>query len=43
MMSMGNMAGMGWMMMGGMWLVWLLVVAGLVLSVLALVKYLRST
>lgn len=42
MMDMGNMGGMGWMMMGGMWLIWLLVAAGLVLGVLALVKYLRG-
>lgn len=36
------MDGMGWMMAGGMWLVWLLVVAVLVLGIAALVKYLRS-
>ena len=42
MMNMGNLGGMGWMMMGGMGLIWLLIVAGLVLGVLALVKYLRG-
>lgn len=36
-----NMDGMGWM-MGGMGLVWLLVVVVLVLLIPALVKYLRS-
>lgn len=41
-MSMGNMGGWSWMMMAGMWLIWLLIVLGLVLGVLALVKYLRS-
>ena len=42
MMNMGNMGEMGWMMMGGMGLIWLLIVAGLVLGVLALVKYRRG-
>jgi hypothetical protein len=37
-----NMGGWGWMMMGSMWLIWLLIAAALVLGVLALVKYLRS-
>lgn len=41
MMDMGNMGGMGWM-MGAMGLIWLLVAAGLVLGVLALVKYPRK-
>jgi hypothetical protein len=36
------MDGMGWMMTGGMWLVWLLVLIVLVLGIAALVKYLRS-
>ena len=36
------MYGMGWMMTGGMWLVWLLVLIVLVLGIAALVKYLRS-
>jgi hypothetical protein len=36
------MDGMGWMMTGGMWLVWLLLLIVLVLGVAALVKYLRS-
>ena len=36
------MDGMGWMMTGGMWLVWLLVLILLVLGIAALVKYLRS-
>ena len=36
------MNGMGWMMTGGMWLVWLLVLILLVLGIAALVKYLRS-
>ena len=43
MMDMRNMGGMGWMMMGGMGLIWLLVAVGLILGVLALLKYLRST
>lgn len=33
--------GMGWM-MGGMAIVWILVVSALILGVLALIKYLRS-
>lgn len=33
---------MGWSMMGGMGLVWLLVVVVLVLAIAALVKYLRG-
>ncbi len=41
MMDMGNMGGMCWM-MGAMGLFWLLVAAGLVIGVLALVKYLRK-
>ena len=36
------MGGMGWTMMGGMGLIWLLIAAGPVLGVFALVKYLRS-
>jgi hypothetical protein len=36
------MDGMGWMMTGGMWLAWLLVLIVLVLGIAALVKYLRS-
>jgi hypothetical protein len=36
------MDGMGWMMTGGMWLVWLLLLIVLVLGIAALVKYLRS-
>ena len=36
------MDGMDWMMTGGMWLVWLLVLIVLVLGIAALVKYLRS-
>ena len=32
---------MGWM-MGAMWLIWLIIAAGFVLGVLALVKYLRK-
>lgn len=36
------MDGMGWMMAGGMWLVWLLVLIVLVLGIAALAKYLRS-
>jgi hypothetical protein len=36
------MNGMGWMMTGGMWLVWLLVLIVLGLGIAALVKYLRS-
>jgi hypothetical protein len=36
------MNGMGWMMTGGMWLIWLLVVIVLVLGIAALVKFLRS-
>jgi hypothetical protein len=36
------MEGMGWMMMGGMWLVTLLVIVLLVLGIAALIKYLRS-
>lgn len=36
------MDGMGWMMTGGMWLVWLLVLIVIVLGIAALVKYLRS-
>lgn len=36
------MNGMGWMMAGGMWLIWLLVVIVLVLGTAALVKFLRS-
>ena len=42
MMNMGNMGGMDWLTMSGMWLIWLLIAAGLVLGLLALVKYLRS-
>lgn len=42
MMNMWGMGGGSWMMMAGMSLIWLLVVLGLVLGVLALVKYLRS-
>lgn len=37
---MQNMEGMGWM-MGGMGLVWLLLVVFLVLGIMALIKYLR--
>jgi len=37
-----TMDGMGWMMTGGMWLVWLLALIVLVLGIAALVKYLRS-
>ena len=37
----GSGGAMGWM-MGGMAVIWLLVVAVLVLGVIALVKYLRS-
>ena len=40
--NMENMGGMGWMMMGALGLIWLLIAAGLVLGVLALVKYLRD-
>lgn len=40
-MDMANMGGMGWM-MGTMGLIWLLVAVGLVLGVIALVKYLRK-
>lgn len=36
------MSGMGWMVTGGMWLIWLLIVIVLVLGIAALVKYLRS-
>lgn len=37
------MDGMGWMLTGGMWLIWLLVVIVLVLGIAALVKYPRTT
>lgn len=36
------MNGMGWMMAGSMWLIWLLVVIVLVLGIAALVKFLRA-
>ncbi|WP_284735976.1 SHOCT domain-containing protein [Dongia deserti] len=36
------MGDMGWMMAGGMWLIWLLVIIVLVLAAAALIKYLRS-
>jgi hypothetical protein len=39
---MDQMSGMGWIMAGGMWLIWLLVIIVLALGIAALVKYLRS-
>jgi hypothetical protein len=36
------MDGMGWMMAGGMWLIWLLALVALALGIAALIKYLRS-
>ena len=42
MMNCPMMHGGGWVMMTGMGIVWLLVVAALLLSIAALIKYLRS-
>ena len=36
------MRSMGWMMMGGMAIVWILAVVALALAILALLKYLRQ-
>lgn len=38
---MSGMGDMGWM-MGGMALIWLLIIVGLILAIVALIKYLRS-
>ena len=42
MMDMGNIRGTGWIMMGGMGVIWLLIATALILGVLALFRYLGS-